>query len=87
MRPVTVKEKRLRQPRGNKLYGTYQDGQIHIDPRQDEYQRLDTLLHELIHHAESHTAFEMHEETVEMFAGMFAQVLWREGYRRTPPKK
>lgn len=53
-------------------------GIVEIDPRQCERERLDTLVHELLHLLEP----EWTEERVEASAAWLAQILWRQGYRR-----
>lgn len=51
---------------------------VEIDPRQPESERLDTLVHELLHLLQP----EWSEERVEASAAWLAAILWREGYRR-----
>jgi hypothetical protein len=51
---------------------------IEIDPRQPESERLDTLVHELMHLLEP----EWSEERVVDAASWMAAILWRQGYRR-----
>jgi hypothetical protein len=51
---------------------------IEIDPRQREQTRLDTILHELFHHVNE----DWPEATVREAAGIFAQILWEDGWRR-----
>ena len=54
-------------------------GDIHIDPRQPEYEMIDTVVHELIHDC---LPF-LDEKTVEETATKMAESMWRLGYRRT----
>lgn len=51
---------------------------VEIDPRQSERERLDTLIHELLHLA--HPSWS--ERRVETHATWLAALLWRSGYRR-----
>ena len=54
-------------------------GHIEIDPRATERQRVDTLVHEVLHHQFP----AMPEADVARHATIIAKVLWKEGYRRT----
>jgi Zn-dependent peptidase ImmA (M78 family) len=51
---------------------------IEIDPRQDPKERLDTLIHELLHHV----APEWTEEHVAKNANIISEALWKQKYRR-----
>ena len=62
-------------------YGLWERGLIKIDPRQSESELLDTLIHELLHEGLE----ELTEEGVERVALLVSGVLWREGYRKSPP--
>jgi hypothetical protein len=53
-------------------------GDIHIDPRQPEYEMIDTVVHELLHD----TFTFLDEPTVEAAGTRIAEALWRLGYRR-----
>lgn len=51
---------------------------VEIDPRQSEYERLDTLVHELFH-----ISFpDYSEEQVIAVSRWFSRILWRQQYRR-----
>ena len=82
MRQPTVIERRLKQSKRLQIFGKYLDGVVLIDPRQDEYQRLDTLLHELFHHVEEHYGVSFGEQRAETVAAMLTETLWAQGYRR-----
>lgn len=56
----------------------HSDGLIEVDPRQRESTRLDTVVHELLHHVNP----DMSETVVSEAAGIFAKVLWEDGWRR-----
>jgi hypothetical protein len=51
---------------------------VEIDPRQSEYERLDTLVHELFHISFPHAT----EEEVIVISRWFSRILWRQHYRR-----
>lgn len=51
---------------------------IEIDPRQSEKDRIDTVIHELLHLAKPHWS----EEHIVRIATFLARALWKEGYRR-----
>lgn len=53
-------------------------GDIHIDPRQPEYEMIDTVVHELIHDAMPY----LDESAVEASATKIAEAMWKLGYRR-----
>ena len=53
-------------------------GLVEVDPRQPERERLDTIVHELLHHLEP----DWDEQRVAVSAAWLATVLWRQGYRR-----
>lgn len=74
---VRIMEKRLGRERalGQAWQG---DNVVEIDPRQCESERLDTLIHELLHLMEP----EWSEEKVEEVANWMSRILWRQGYRR-----
>lgn len=52
---------------------------VEIDPRQSEYERLDTLVHELFHISFPDAS----EEEVISISRWFSRILWRQHYRRT----
>lgn len=52
---------------------------VEIDPRQSEYERLDTLVHELFHISFPNAS----EEEVISMSRWFSRILWRQHYRRT----
>lgn len=54
------------------------DGLIEVDPRQGECTRLDSIIHELLHHVNE----DWSEAKVEEAAGVFTEVLWKDGWRR-----
>ena len=54
------------------------EGKIEVDPRQRPRRYLKTLCHELLHHAFPSTS----ETRVDRAAGVMADVLWRQGFRR-----
>jgi hypothetical protein len=74
---VRIREKRLGRERalGQAWHG---ENVVEIDPRQRESERLDTLIHELLHLMEP----EWSEERVVEVAGWLSRILWRQGYRR-----
>lgn len=51
---------------------------VEIDPRQSEYERLDTLVHELFHISFPNAS----EEEVVAMSRWFSRILWRQAYRR-----
>ena len=53
---------------------------IVVDPRQPEKEKLNTLIHEAIHLAD----FDIPEAKVIRLANKAAEVLWKQGYRKTP---
>jgi hypothetical protein len=54
------------------------DGRVEIDPRLTEKDRLEVLVHELLHHMHP----EWNEEEVERHGEWLGKILWRQGYRR-----
>lgn len=56
----------------------YADGLIEVDPRQREQTRLDTILHELLHHVNE----DWSEARVCEAARIFTKMLWEDGWRR-----
>ena len=78
--PVPVIERKLGRHRCIGL-AVEEDGRqrIEIDPRQPEKERLNTLIHEAIHLAD----FDIPEAKVIRLANKAADVVWRQGYRRT----
>lgn len=58
------------------------NGKIKIDPRQDAYEMLDTIIHESMHEAQP----EINEEGIERISNLISAILWREGYRKTDIK-
>jgi hypothetical protein len=67
-----------------KAWGQYHcDGAvIELDPRLGSRKRLHTLIHELLHHAES-VLGELDHGDLDEAARVAAAVLWRDGWRRT----
>ena len=55
--------------------------EIEVDPRQSARERMDTLVHETLHHLWP----DMPETKVERAARTIARVLWRDRYRRIHP--
>lgn len=53
-------------------------GKIHIDPRQDEEEMLDTIVHELSHDIMPF----MVEEAIDDIGLYISKALWKQGYRR-----
>jgi len=51
---------------------------VEIDPRQSEYERLDTLVHELFHISFPDAS----EDEVIRLSRWFSRILWRQQYRR-----
>lgn len=84
MKLVTIIEKKIKPTKKErKVFGTWDNGRITIDPRQSARERFDTLAHEVIHHWESHCDFELSEDAVENLAGALTHVLYDlQGYRR-----
>jgi hypothetical protein len=60
------------------VFGSQLDNTIKIDPRQDEEERLDTLLHELLHFLNP----DAKEGEVVEAAAVLSTTLWKYGYRR-----
>jgi hypothetical protein len=54
------------------------EGLIEIDPRLQGFDRLDTLLHEMLHHYCPHWS----EQKVLKTANDMAKILWKDRYRR-----
>ena len=57
---------------------TLGDGRVFIDPRQNGFDELDTVLHELLHHCYP----DLSEEAVIEAAGMMARSMWKDKWRR-----
>ena len=76
-RKVTVVERRLGR---EGALGQCWEGLsiVEIDPRQDERERLDTLIHELFHIMLP----EWGEERVLKHTGWLSKQIWDQGYRR-----
>lgn len=55
----------------------WDDGTIEIDPRLKGKRRLETLIHEMIHHRHPHWT----EEKVEAEGEVLARFLWKHGIR------
>lgn len=53
---------------------------IVVDPRQPEKEKLNTLIHEALHLA----SWDLPEAKVIRLANKAAEVLWKQGYRKTP---
>ena len=51
---------------------------VEIDPRQSEYERLDTLVHELFHISFPDAT----EDEIVVISRWFSRILWRQQYRR-----
>lgn len=64
--------------RKQRVYGEHVENRITVDPRQDEEEYLDTLLHEMHHFVDP----EASEETVRERTAVFSTALWKMGYRR-----
>lgn len=56
--------------------------EIRVDPRLQDEERLEVLIHEMVHAAGWH----IDESFVEQFAADAARALWRLGYRDKQPK-
>jgi len=86
MKPPRVKERSLARlgPRGTKYFGLYHYDKrlVEIEPKQNEEERLDTLVHELLHHIDSQYKLGLTEEQVAEAATMVSRVQWSAGYRR-----
>lgn len=67
-------------PFGDCLAGA---GIIRIDPRQDEREMLDTIVHELTHDVMPF----LNEDSVDAIGLFVSQALWKQGYRRILDKK
>jgi len=77
MRAPSIVERKLGRERavGMALRSTRQ---IVVDPRQGQRDRLDTLLHEGLHHLRP----DWTEGEVADAAGMLCRLVWRDRYRR-----
>ena len=74
---VRIVEKRLGRERA--MGQAWPDiGLVEVDPRQRERERLDTVIHELLHVLKPHWS----EDHVTRAADWLARHLWKEGYRR-----
>lgn len=74
-RKPKVTERKLGRERADGLY--HSDGLIEIDPRLKGKNRLDTLIHEHLHHYFP----EMSEDRVEKIATGMANTLWKNRVR------
>lgn len=72
-RPKLQKNGQSRTP-----FGEWSEGMIKIDPRQEPFEMLDTIVHEILHEAQP----EINEEGIERISNLISKVLWREGYRK-----
>jgi hypothetical protein len=57
---------------------THGEDLIEIDPRQKSRERMDTVIHEVIHLIAPHLS----EEVVISHAATLSDTLWRDGWRR-----
>ena len=57
------------------------DFDIWIDPRQDSYEYLDTLIHEITHCILP----DLSETNVAKMARLYSRAIWKKGYRRIKP--
>jgi hypothetical protein len=74
---IKVKERKLGREKAAGL-SWENDAVIELDPRQDEKERLDTLLHETLH-----VLFpKLSEMAVRGLAPRITAVLWNDGWRR-----
>ena len=79
MRPTRkIKIRKLRQWAGGLRGRCHANGFIEIDPRQDEQDFLDTLLHELLHRELP----DLDEQAVIRVAERLAWEMWKLDYRR-----
>jgi hypothetical protein len=60
----------------------WDDGTIEIDPRLKGKRRLETLIHEMLHHRNPHWT----EEKVEAEGEVLARFLWKHGVRTLDTK-
>lgn len=56
-------------------------GKIVVDPRQSDYEMMDTLVHEVLHEAQP----EITEDGIVRVSRLISRVLWKEGYRKHNP--
>lgn len=75
MSSPTVVERKLGRHKADGLY--WPDGTIEIDPRIKGKRRLETLIHEMMHHRHPHWT----EEHVAKEAEVMAKFLWKNGVR------
>lgn len=75
MSSPTVVERKLGRHKADGLY--WPDGTIEIDPRIKGKRRLETLIHEMMHHRQPHWT----EEHVTKEAEVMAKFLWKNGVR------
>jgi len=73
-----IKFRNRKRVRTRKVYGEHEENRLAVDPRQNEEEYLDTLLHEMHHFADPDAS----EDTVLERTAVFSVVLWRMGYRR-----
>lgn len=82
--PPKIVERNIRARYSRDVVGEcHPDGTIVIDPRQTPPEKLDTLVHELIHHVFPFLS----EEAVLRSASVIAEQLWKQGYRRLDLKQ
>jgi hypothetical protein len=74
--PVVYRQRdRLRR---QKVYGEQVENKVWVDPRQDEEEYLDSLLHEMLHFFDP----EGDEDEIRRRTAVFSCTLWKLGYRR-----
>lgn len=73
---ITMRRRKLGKERAVGL--AHPDGLIEVDPRERGKDLLDTTLHEAIHVCLPNAT----EEHVEQMAGLLADLLWRDHWRR-----
>jgi hypothetical protein len=77
-------KKRARTPFGIWTQGnTNTPGRIVIDPRQTEYEMMDTIIHECLHETQP----EITEDGIVRISKLISRVLWKEGYRQAARNK
>lgn len=64
--------------RKQKVFGEQEEHRISVDPRQDEEEYLDTLIHEIMHYLDP----DAKEDVVVERAVLLSVTLWKMGYRR-----
>ncbi len=75
--PIKIVERKLGR---EKAFGQcwQGDGLVEIDPRQDAYEYLDTICHEVMHEICPEHA----EEFISKAGTTLSKVLWKQGYRK-----